>query len=117
VPRAPQANFTLISSDPRTKEAVEEWDLGLTEICNLQPISFCFNGLAGTPADGKRHVGLDGASVHRVMPECAETRQAKLRLEDASETDIATYNPSPLLYALINAVKTLDARLAAIEAR
>ena len=99
--------------DMRMKEEVAEYEHGLVEIRQLRPIVFSYTGPAGTlaRADESLHVGLVADEVESVMPECVGTAE----LEDAGT--VKTLDNGPLLYALINAIKTLNERLTAAEAQ
>jgi hypothetical protein len=103
-------------SDPRLKEDVAPYTHGLAELTALAPITYRYNGLGGTLADGTPCIGLDAAAVEPIMPECVFLTHAKLHPDDAEAVALRTLNASPIIFALINAVQELAARLAALEA-
>lgn len=102
------------SSDERVKRAVEPYRSGLKELARLEPVSFAYNGEGGTKDDGQRYVGLIAQAARRIMPglvhEMPETFDGKIKGQLATDT-------SELVFALINAVKELSARVAELEAR
>jgi Chaperone of endosialidase len=98
-------------SDPRLKRDVVPYSKGLMEILELDPIEYKFNGLGGTTDDNTACYGLDASAVRSVFPECVGTRMAKLNADDAEDTELLTLDVSAILFALINAVKDLAARI------
>jgi hypothetical protein len=104
------------NSDSRLKQNVTNYTTGLAAVTALNPVTYEFNGLAGT-VTGVQHIGLIADDVQSIMPEMVSTRQAKLHPEDATVTDLLTLNSTALLFALVNAVKELTARLAVLEAK
>ena len=105
-------------SDSRVKKAVQPYEAGLAEIGRLRPISYEYNGLAGTPDDGTVLHGLIAQDAVAVMPEMATApRRMRLAADDAEETDIMGLDTGPITFALVNAVQELSARLEALETR
>jgi len=101
-------------SDPRLKEDVAPYNRGVADLEQLDPIVYRYNGLAGTSRE-ITGIGLDAAAVQPVFPECVRT--VSVALEPGDEpTDVLTLDASPLIFALINGVKELAARVAALEA-
>lgn len=116
IPYAPQANFTVIS-DQRIKKNVQPYTKSLTDIETLNPVTFQYNGQYGTTDDGVTRVGLIAQQVQTSdMPEIVETYKY-VDPDTKVETDIYIINPSELVFALINTVKELDARVKALEAK
>jgi hypothetical protein len=104
-------------SDPRLKRDVTPYSTGLAAILALDPIAFFYNGKGGTTDDGRQCYGYDASAVETVFPECVGTRRGTLDERDPDETDILTLDTSNFTLALINAVKELSTRVAALEAR
>jgi hypothetical protein len=101
-------------SDPRLKEDVAPYAAGLAELLRLEPITY---HLKAQP-DGPLCYGFDASAVREVLPECVSTMKMKLDPADEEETDdVLTFDMHPILVALVNAVKELAARVAALEAR
>ncbi|HXI76318.1 MAG TPA: tail fiber domain-containing protein [Steroidobacteraceae bacterium] len=107
------------NSDARLKRNVVDYrpDDALAAVLQLRPVQFEFNGLAGTPDDGKTFVGLVADEVEPVMPEMVSTREAFLRADDAAPVDVKVLDCTALLFALVNAVKDLSAQISELQAR
>jgi hypothetical protein len=103
-------------SDRRLKDDIEDYATGLAAILQLQPRTFLYNGKGGSTA-GMRGYGFIADEIAPVMPETVGVRAGKLDAADEDETDIQTLDQSNLILALVNAVKELAARVAALEAR
>jgi hypothetical protein len=103
-------------SDQRIKKDIADDQRGLTAILALRPRTFRFNGLGGTIDDGQIYHGLIADEVQSVMPEMVGSMPLQLHHDDPERTDILTLDTSNIVYALINAVKELAARVAAVEA-
>jgi len=88
----------------------------------LRPITYGYNGKGGLPDDGRSYVGLDAADTEPVMPELVGSMMVvldprpKIGETEPPDTEIKTIDASALVYALVNAVKELSARIAALEA-
>ena len=95
-------------SDARVKHEVSTFEPGLEEVEQVRPVKYKYNGLAGTVADGKEHVGVLAQDLERVAPFMVETSPKKLHEKDAGETNLKTVDPSAFTYMLINAVKELS---------
>ena len=100
------------ASDARVKEAVEPYAAGLAEVCAIRPVSYRYNGKAGTVA-GAPGVGIIGQEIETVLP---ETIRLLPETSDGID-DMRIYNGSPLLYALVNAVRELSDKVADLEAK
>jgi hypothetical protein len=99
------------SSDARIKKNVTDYEKGLADLEQLRPVSFQYNGLFETADNGVTHVGLIAQDVQ-------QTSLADMVGEiERKDGKILTVDPSQLVFALINAVKALDARVKALEAQ
>jgi hypothetical protein len=115
-PSANQTSWTLIS-DARTKTVNGSFVDGLDAICALNPVQFVYNGKAGTTLDGVQRIGLIADDVQAVMPYCVGSREAYLDEGDAEKTEVLSLDTSPIVFALINAIKELSSKNDALEAR
>jgi hypothetical protein len=119
IPWATQSTWNVYS-DSRTKDEVADYTPGLNEICQLKPISYCYNGRYGTDDErgkGVKHIGFDAVQASSVIAEMKASRRAASRPDGPEDTELAGLNHSPLVCVLINAVKELNARIVALEAR
>jgi hypothetical protein len=112
----PTTNTWTISSDQRIKTNVQPYAKGLAEICQVNPITYDYNGKAGIPA-GPGGVSILAQELQPVFPECVGSYRGKLEETDEEETDILNYNGHAITFALINAVKELNAKVQALEAQ
>lgn len=101
------------TSDARVKTETEEYTVGLTELVGLRPVVYRYNDASGYPTDHD-YVGLVGQEAELVMPELVTHMPGMV--DDTPVGDLRVVDPSALVYALINAVKELSARVAALEA-
>jgi hypothetical protein len=111
-------------SDDRTKKDVAPYAGGLDQILKLQPISYRYNGQGGTPNNSKTYYGLSAQAAKPVMPELViEMDQPRSGVDgqplpraDGMLSGQLGTELGPLTLALVNAVKTLTARVAVLEA-
>jgi hypothetical protein len=101
------------NSDVRLKRNIADYPAGLSAIRQLRPVSFQFNGLGDTIADGKTYYGLVAQDVLEVMPEMVGQRQPERR--DSIASSYYTLDATPLIYALVNGLKEVVQRLEALE--
>jgi hypothetical protein len=99
-------------SDARIKDNVQDYTVGLDAILGLQPRTFTFKAGTGR-AVGQRFTSLIAQEAEAAMPDLVST--APGTLGDIELDDMRTLDTTNITYALINAVKTLNARLAALE--
>jgi hypothetical protein len=109
-------------SDARMKRNVADYGTGLDAITNLRPVSFQYNGAYGTVDDGRTCYGFIAQEVEPVMPECVGEQEWTPRDLAEGETKpapvtVKTLDQSNMILAVINAVKELATRVAALEAR
>lgn len=112
----PTTNTWTIVSDQRIKTNVQPYTKGLAEICQVKPITYDYNGKGGSPA-GPGGVSILAQELQPVFPECIGSYKAKLNEDDAEETEILNYNGHAITFALINAIKELNAKVVALEAK
>jgi hypothetical protein len=109
------STFTT-TSDERVKKNIVDYSKGLAEIIQVQPKSYAFNGKGNTIEDVES-IGVLAQEIKEVFPETVGTVNKKLNPEDEQETELYTVDISPVTYALINAVKELNAKIETLEAR
>jgi hypothetical protein len=93
------------SSDARLKKDVRDYRQGLSDLMRVRPVSFKYNGLGDTTADGHEYVGVIAQELEAVAPSMVTVTPGKLHKTDAVSTDIRHVDPSAFTYMLINAVK------------
>jgi hypothetical protein len=109
-------SWSNTASDARLKENVSEFQDGLAVVLQLTPKWYEYNGLGEMPHDGKRYVGLIAQDVETLLPYMiGHDTTRKLHPTDLQTTDFFTLSESALPYILLNAIKELTARVAALE--
>ena len=103
------------TSDARLKKDVQPYKEGFEKLLALDPVSFHFNGKAGTSDDSRKRIGLIAQDVQQVLPEIIHPQSRKLNPEDKEETEILTIDSKSLTFVLINAFKEMAARLEKLE--
>ena len=112
-------------SDERIKTVDHDYTQGLDAVLALRPVVYRFKGndalrkgerspQAAAATSGRALVGLVAQEAETVMPEMVAKRAGFI--DGGAVSDLRTLDVSPLVYALVNAVKTLAARVAALEA-
>jgi hypothetical protein len=74
-------------SDLATKATVQNFDYGLKELLQIRPVTFAYNGLAGTSA-GEHHVGVIAQELEVVAPNLVEKVNVKLRPTDPYASEV-----------------------------
>lgn len=104
-------------SDKRTKKNIEPYVKGLDDVVQLDPIRYQYNGDYGIKADGKWYVGFTADDVLETAFKDCVTPVPYEDPETHKIVEILTLNMNELTYALLNSVKELNAKNAALEAR
>jgi hypothetical protein len=111
-------------SDARIKTVTGEYGSGLAEVLALRPVRYVYRGNdslmpykasphAKAAAAQTEFIGLIAQEAEMVMPELIGSHPGWI--DGAPVSDIRTLDPSALIYALVNAVKALAGRVAALE--
>ena len=110
-------------SDARIKTVTGDYKGGLGEVLQLEPVEYAYKGndASGDNPAMKGHasvkdrtfVGLVAQAVETVMPEMV-TKGAGW-IDGKKVSDMRSLDTTPLMFALVNAIKTLAARVAALE--
>ncbi len=94
------------SSDERLKDRISDLGYGLAEVVALRPVSYGFNELSGLERDSL-YGGFLAQDVQRVMPLAV----------NVAPDGYLTLSDRPILGSLVNAIKELAARIAALETK
>lgn len=105
----------LTPSDARVKEDIDDYEAGLEQILAIRPVRYRYNGKAGT-IKGAGGVGVIGQEIEEVLPETITKSSGILDDKTGQVEDLRVYDSNSLIYALVNAVKELTARVEALEA-
>jgi hypothetical protein len=103
-----------VTSDKRLKQDISTYTDGLNVINKINPIWFRYNGRGGTKGGGPLQVGVIAQEMKEIAPYTVNSFQAKF--DDTSPPqEFYNFDYSAIGYALINAVKELDAKVKNLE--
>ena len=117
--RKPGGGSWDVPSDLRLKQNVVDYTSGLAIINQLQPIEFSYAPETGFDTT-LRHIGLAAQDIQDIMPNAvksvlvADMPEASRDLTKSVD-DVLVVNHNELLFALVNAVKELQARIVELE--
>lgn len=104
-------------SDARTKRNVTRFPRGLTEVLQLDPVAYEYNGEGGTNPDAGVRYGFTAQDVEPLIPEAVHPTWERVP-EGKQSTRLPgqlSLDTEPILCAAINAIKELATRLSAVE--
>jgi hypothetical protein len=113
----PGGGSWLASSDARLKKDVQAYTMGIADLNQLAPVSYEYNGLYGTKDNGKTYIGLVAQQVLTTPFAGMVGEYVYVDPDTKTETILYNVDSSQLVYALINAVKELSSKVAALEAK
>lgn len=121
----PSTNTWTIASDARLKNVTGDYTKGLDAVCQLRPVVYTYNGLAGMPNDGKENISIIAQEAMAHFPECVGTYMGRMNpVDENGEENVAeekvelyNWNSHALTFALVNAIKELKAQNDALAAR
>ena len=104
-------------SDARIKDIRRAYEAGLEAIKKLQPVRFAYKGhVKQFPNDRTEFVGLTAQNVEDAGLSEFVTKGPGA-VEGEQVDDLRAFDPTSVIYTLINAVKELAARVEQLEAR
>lgn len=104
-------------SDARVKTDVTPYTLGVSALNQLRPVDYIYNGDYGTPDNGVVQTGLIAQEVLTTPLASMVGTRVYIDPDTGVETTLYDLNTNQLVFALINAVKELSARVTALEAK
>lgn len=103
-------------SDERVKTVQRVYADGLAMLLALpEPVWYKYNGKGGAPNDDNEYIGMIAQDVQPTAPYMIGTYEAKLEETDPEPTELLTMNNGAMVYALVNAVRELAARVETLE--
>jgi hypothetical protein len=105
----PGGGSWIATSDVRVKKDIQDYTLSADALLTLRPVSYQYNGLYGTPENGKTYIGLIAQEVQNTP------FSSMVGTYNYEGTQLLNLDTSQLVYALINAVQDLTARVKALE--
>jgi len=106
-------NQILVLSDARDKTDVEPSPLGVDFLNKLNPVKFLWDTREGNSKDGTHEIGFIAQELQAVQKE-SNTEYLKMVLDKNPDRLEASY--SQLVPILVQAIKELSAKVAALEA-
>lgn len=134
----PGSSTWTVASDSRLKTNIQPYTKGLTEILQINPVNYQYNGKGGighkkvciggpskrgtpnkcieqdvldTAMLSTTYVGVIAQDIQPIVPEAVSSHKGKINDTDQADTDILDVNTHPLIFMLINAVKDLKAQI------
>jgi hypothetical protein len=104
-------------SDARVKTDVTPYALGTAALNQLRPVNYIYNGDYGTPKNGIVQTGLIAQEVLTTPLSSMVGTRVYTDPKTGVETTLYDLNTNQLVFALVNAVKELTARVTALEAK
>ena len=106
-----------LSSDERVKMDIVPSEYGLAEVLQLQPIRYrrVFRIHRKLVPDDREDIGFGAQQVHEIIPEAAIPCGIGFDGEVDPDSERLSFSTTPIVAALVNAIKELTARVAAIE--
>lgn len=100
------------SSDIRIKQDIQDYEAGLDQVLALRPRTWRFREETGRDT-ARRWYGLIAQEAEGPMPELVTVGRESVG--EMEFEDMRTLDWGPMVFALVNAVKTLAGRVAALE--
>jgi hypothetical protein len=97
-------------SDSRIKDVHGSYEHGLAELLQVKPVRYAYKASPDT-----EYIGIVAQDIEDFLPETVT--QVEGEIDGQQVTDLRQFDGGPLVYALINAVKELSAKLDAANAR
>lgn len=103
-------------SDERIKTIESDYADGLNEVLALHPVVYRYKGNDGEAHDpSQRRVGLIAQEVEQVMPGMVSMSEGTI--DGQQVNDLRRLDTTELIFALVNTVKELHARIELLEAK
>ena len=89
--------------------------MGLAEVLRITPMSYKYNGLAGSQDDNQDYTGVIAPELEKVAPILVQEKKGYLSPADVNQTSVKTVDYNGISMMLVNAVQELNQRLDRIE--
>jgi hypothetical protein len=96
-------------SDERLKKNIEPYTVGFKDVADLKPVYYQYNGQGGTVDDGRTFVGFIAQDIEKT------SFSGMVKNHEYDGEAYKTVNTSELIFALVNTVKELEARIKVLE--
>lgn len=95
-------------SDERIKTVTGEYEAGLDEVLQLRPVTYVYKS-----GVDREFVGFVAQDLEQIMPSMVSQQKGFIDGEEVS--DLRTVDTTELVFALCNSIKTLHAKIEALE--
>jgi|GEM_PF-2692198 len=96
-------------SDYRIKKNIAPYSDGLSLLKQIHPVQFQYNGLSSYNDTSKQYIGVIAQEIEKIAPYMVE------KVKTSAFPDQRLYDPSALVYILINAVKEQNTKMETLE--
>jgi hypothetical protein len=103
-------------SDIRLKEKITDYTKGLAELMQVKVKEWEYNGKGGTAA-GTKGLGVIADEIITVLPNTVENYQAKLNVDDKTDTYIKKFDATEITWLMLNSIKEQQAIITNLTAR
>ncbi len=118
----PGGGAWIASSDARIKDVTGDYTAGLEQVLRLRPVTYRYRGNDAAAGETSPHaatlerafIGLVAQDAEQPMPEMVTLGSGFV--DGSAVDDLRSLDTGPLLFALVNAVRELAERVAAMEA-
>ena len=102
-----QANGVTLPSDKRLKKDVTTYNRGLSELMEINPISYKYNGKADISNTEMTHIGLFAQELQQIAPELVRSEKYLVSNENDDEEyeEYLSINDTGIKYLIINSVQ------------
>jgi trimeric autotransporter adhesin len=100
----PGGGSWTVASDKRLKQEITPYKEGLTQVMEINPVWFRYNGKAGLPTE-KKHVGVIAQDMQKIAPHTVSEFVYVDSL--GKEEKYLDYDANAMAFMLVNAVKEL----------
>jgi len=97
------SNGTMISSDKNLKRDVQEFDLGLSEVLEMSPKKYFYNGKAGTNTS-REHTGVIAQEFRKIVPNAVKSYVWE-NLEKTESEEFLAVDEGMIKFMLVNAIQ------------
>lgn len=104
-----------VVSDQQLKTDIQPLENSLDILKEVKFYDYEYNGLAQSPANGKRYYGVMAQEMARLMPNTVSHYSQKLNPTDSKPSNLLMFDPNDLFYTGLNAIKELAAKTEALE--
>ncbi len=100
----PGGGSWAVFSDRRLKKNIQPYQEGLSNILQIRPVTFQYNGTGGIADTETQHVGVIAQEIQEIAPSTVQT-------VETNTGEYLEFDPSSLDFMMINAIQELNEKL------